>query len=352
MNKYYIEDNKYVEESENKIMIKIPDRIKLANLPTKIEKLDRLSKLVGGPDIYIKRDDYTGIEISGNKIRKLEFSIKQALDMGCDYLITCGGIQSNHARATVAAAVKLGLKAGLVLRGKEDTEVDGNLFINKILGADIKFITPEDYSKSRMEIMEEFKKDMELKGYKPYIIPEGASNGIGSFGYFNAMEEIIAQEEEMGIHFDGIFIAVGSGGTQAGLLLGSKILSNKAKIYGINVCDNEEHFKDAIHEILIESYKYLDMDIHIDKSEINIIDGYVGLGYALSTPVELNFINEFAKLEGIILDPVYTGKGMYGLTQEIKSGRFHDFKNILFIHTGGLFGAFPQKDLFDFKSNN
>ena len=329
-------------------MIKIPDRIRLANLPTKIEKLDRLSKLLGGPDIYIKRDDYTGTEISGNKIRKLEFSIKEALDMGCDYLITCGGIQSNHARATVAAAVKMGMKAGLVLRGKEDAEIDGNLFLNKLLGADIRFITPEDYRNRRMEIMEELKREMKIKGFKPYIIPEGASNGIGSFGYFNAMEEIIAQEKELGIHFDGIFIAVGSGGTHAGLLLGSKILNSPSQIYGINVCDDEEYFKNAIYEILIESNKYLDIDIHFDKSEINIIDGYVGLGYALSTPVELKFINELAKLEGVILDPVYTGKGMYGLTREIKKGRFNDFKNILFIHTGGLFGLFPQKDLFDF----
>jgi len=333
-------------------MTKIPDRIKLANLPTKIEKLDRLSKLIGGPNIYIKRDDYTGTEISGNKIRKLEFSIKEAVDMGCDYLITCGGIQSNHARATVAAAVKMGMKAGLVLRGKEETEIDGNLFINKLLGADIRFITPEDYKNRRMEIMEDLKKEMELKDFKPYIIPEGASNGIGSFGYFNAMEEILTQEKEMDIHFDGIFIAVGSGGTHAGLLLGSKLLSSESQIYGINVCDDEKYFKDRINEILIESNKYLDMDIQFDKSEINIIDGYVGRGYALSTPVELNFINEFAKLEGIILDPVYTGKGMYGLTEEIKKGKFHDFKNILFIHTGGLFGLFPQKNLFEFNNNN
>jgi D-cysteine desulfhydrase len=332
-------------------MVKIPDRIKLANLPTKIEKLDRLSKLLDGPNIYMKRDDYTGTEISGNKIRKLEFAIKEALDMGCDYLITCGGIQSNHARATAVAAVKMGMKAGLVLRGTEDTEIDGNLFINKLLGADIRFITTEDYKNRRIEIMDDLKKEMELKGFKPYIIPEGASNGIGSFGYFNAMEEILTQEKEMDIHFDGIFIAVGSGGTHAGLLLGSKILGSESQIYGINVCDNEEHFKNRIHEILIESNEYLDTDIKFNKSEINIIDGYVGLGYALSTPVELNFISDLAKLEGIILDPVYTGKGMYGLTQEIKNGKFNDFKNILFIHTGGLFGLFPQKELFDFSNN-
>lgn len=331
-------------------MIKIPDKIKLANLPTKIEKLDRLSKLLGGPNIYIKRDDYTGTEISGNKIRKLEFSIKEAIDMGCDYLITCGGIQSNHARATVAAAVKLGMKAGLILRGKEDTEIDGNLFINKLLGADIRFISPEDYRNRRMDIMEELKKEMETKGFKPYIIPEGASNGIGSFGYYNAMEEILSQEKEMGIHFDGIFIAVGSGGTHAGLLLGTKMLNSSAQIYGINVCDDEKYFINRIHEILIECNKYLDINIQFDKNEINIIDGYVGRGYALSAPVELIFINELAKLEGVILDPVYTGKAMYGLTEEIKKGKFNKFKNILFIHTGGLFGLFPQKDLFDFKS--
>jgi len=159
----------------------------------------------------------------------------------------------------------------------------------------------------------------------------------------------MTQEKEMGIQFDGIFIAVGSGGTHAGLLLGSKILKSRAQIYGINVCDDEKYFKNTINEILIESNKYLDIDIQFDKSEINIIDGYVGLGYALSTPVELEFINELAKLEGVILDPVYTGKGMYGLTQEIKKGRFNEFKNILFIHTGGLFGLFPQKDLFNFK---
>lgn len=332
-------------------MIKIPDRIKLANLPTKIEKLDRFSKLMGGPNIYIKRDDFTGTEMSGNKIRKLEFSIKEALDMECDYLITCGGIQSNHARATVAAAVKMGMKAGLVLRGNEDTEVDGNLFINKLLGADIRFITPLDYKNRRMEIMEELKSEMEHKGFKPYIIPEGASNGIGSFGYFNAMDEIMAQEKDMGIHFDGIFIAVGSGGTHAGLLLGSKIFKSDSQIFGVNVCDDEQYFKDQIHEILLESNEYLDIDVPFDKGEINIIDGYVGRGYALSTPIELDFISEFAKLEGIILDPVYTGKGMYGLTQELGKGRFKDFKNILFIHTGGLFGLFPQKNLFNFDKN-
>lgn len=332
-------------------MIKIPDRISLANLPTKIEKLRKLSRELGGPDIYIKRDDQTGTEFSGNKIRKLEFSVKEAMDKSCDCLITCGGIQSNHCRAVAAVAARFGMKSCLLLRGEEDTEADGNLFLDKLLGADICFITPEDYRYRRMEIMEQIKADMEKKGARPYIIPEGASNGIGMFGYYKAMEEIADQEKEMGLKFDAIVIAVGSGGTYSGLFLGNKVLGRDTKIYGVNVCDDEKYFVDRISEILSEGMDYLGTDIGFSREEIHIIDGYVGRGYALSTPEELNFIYALSKAEGLILDPVYTGKAMYGLTEEIKKGRFKDCRNILFIHTGGLFGLFPQKNLFDFSGH-
>jgi D-cysteine desulfhydrase len=196
--------------------------------------------------------------------------------------------------------------------------------------------------------MEDIKNELEQKGFKPYIIPEGASNGIGSFGYYTAMEEIISQEKESGIDFDCILLATGSGGTYAGLWLANKLLNHSADIYGINVGGDAEYFKTRIQEILYESIKYLDINMTISKDEINIIDGYVGRGYALSRPEELEFIHELAKLEGVILDPVYTGKAMYGLTEEIKKGTFKDYKNILFIHTGGLFGLFPQGNLFEF----
>lgn len=328
-------------------MIRIPEKIDIANLPTKIEKLEKLSQKLGGPNIYIKRDDQTGSEISGNKIRKLEFSIKEAIDQGCDTLITCGGIQSNHCRATAAVAAKLSLKSCLVLKGSSDVECDGNLFLDKLLGAEIHFITPDEYKDRRMEIMEQIKIEMKEKGFKPYIIPEGASNGIGSFGYYKAMEEIMAQEKELGVHFDGIVIATGSGGTYSGLLLASKILNYTGQVYGVNVCDNEELFKSRIYEILNESTNYLNVNLSFSKDEIHIIDGYVGKGYALSRKEELEFIHEFAKLEGIILDPVYTGKAMYGLTEEIKKGSFSQYKNLLFIHTGGIFGIFPGKNLFE-----
>lgn len=313
------------------------DYIKLANLPTKIEKLEKLSKELGH-EIYIKRDDQTGSEVSGNKVRKLEFSVKEALDNGCDYLITCGGIQSNHARATAAVAAKLGLGSYLVLRGKEDNELEGNYFFDKLLGAKIRFVTPEEYSNSRMEIMEEIKEKLEKEGHKAYIIPEGASNGIGSLGYCKAMDEILNQEKELGVKFDAIVVAVGSGGTYSGLYYINKLKNNDAQIFGVNVCNDADYFKNRVLELLKEISIYTGKEIHADIEDINIIDGYVGIGYALSRQEEIDFLHRLAKLEGIILDPVYTGKAMYGLVEEIKKGRFNEFKNILFIHTGGIFG--------------
>lgn len=317
--------------------MKLPNSINLANLPTKIEKLERLSKELN-TQIYIKRDDQTGSEISGNKVRKLEFAVQEAIDTGCDYLITCGGTQSNHGRATAAVAAKLGMGAYLVLRGNEDTEVEGNLFLDKILGAEIKFITAEEYKNNRMDIMEEIKAKLAKEGHKAYILPEGASNGIGSFGYFKAMKEILEQEKELGIKFDAIVTAVGSGGTYAGLYYGNQVENNDATIYGVNICNDSEHFRNIVLELLREISTYTGHEIHINRENINILDGYVGEGYALSRAEEIEFIHALAKKEGVILDPVYTGKAMYGLVKEIKKGTFHNHKNILFIHTGGIFG--------------
>lgn len=317
--------------------MKMPKSISIANLPTKIEKLERLSKELD-KNIYIKRDDQTGTEISGNKIRKLEFAVKEALDNGCDYLITCGGIQSNHARATAAVAAKLGMGSYLVLRGNQESDVEGNYFLDKILGANIKFVTPEEYRENRMNIMENIEEELAKEGHKAYILPEGASNGIGSFGYYKAMEEILEQEKELHVKFDAIVVTVGSGGTYAGLYYANHIKNNDSTIYGINICDDDEHFKTVVQGLFKDMDKYSGEKINIDREDIDIIHGYPGEGYALSRPEEIEFIHRFAKLEGIILDPVYTGKAMYGFVEEVKKGKFDEHKNILFIHTGGIFG--------------
>jgi D-cysteine desulfhydrase len=331
-------------------MIIIPDRILLANLPTKIVKLERLSRELG-KNIYVKRDDQTGMELSGNKVRKLEFTVQEALDKNCNYLITWGGVQSNHCRATAAVAARLGLKACLILRKdkeNEEEEIDGNLLLDKLLGAEIHFVSFEDYKTRLPEIVEQVSQEAKAKGFKPYLIPVGASNGIGAFGYFRGFKEITWQEQEIGVQFDLIASATGSGGTYAGLFLGKKVLNHPAAVYGINVCDDREYFVEVIDNILQECLRYIDLQLSYSKDEIMLIDGYVGRGYALSSPAELKFIQKLAQMEGIILDPVYTGKAMYGLTEEIKKGRFKDCRNILFIHTGGLFGLFPQRNMFDF----
>lgn len=326
-------------------MIKLPEHIELANLPTKIERLERFFA-DSSVNVYIKRDDQTGAELSGNKVRKLEFAIKEAMDEGAKTLITCGGIQSNHARATVAAAAKLGLKSVLVLRSDEEVAPDGNYFLDLVMGSDVRFVGSEDFANRLPEILEEVKAECDAKGEQGYILPVGASNGIGTFGYFKALEEILEQEKELGVEFDTIVATVGSAGTYAGLLLANKAYSAGKKIVGINVSGTAEQFAVRTKELFEEASEYLGEKYEAEDSDIHIIDGYVGLGYALSQPHEIEFIKDFARTEGIILDPVYTGKCMYGFSEELEKGTFKDSKNILFIHTGGIFGLFPARGLF------
>lgn len=330
------------------MMKSFPNRIPMANLPTRIEMLNRFSQELG-VSVFIKRDDLTGMEFSGNKIRKLEYSVGEAVNMGADTLITCGGLQSNHCRATAAVAVKLGLRCCLVLRnGEPEPPADGNYFIDKILGADVRIIDAESYRSRRGEIMGEIAEEYNAAGHKAYIIPEGASNGIGTFGYLTCMQEIMEQEKLLGVTFDTIIDAVGSGGTFAGLCLANRLYGLNKRIAGVNVCDDAEFFQKRVSEIVEEAGRYLDEPVEIRPEEVEILDGYVGRGYALSRPEELDFIRDFARKEGVILDPVYTGKCLYGFTKEFEKGRFSDSKNILFIHTGGLFGLFPARDQFTF----
>lgn len=323
-------------------------KLQLASLPTPIEKLSKLSQKVN-KEIFIKRDDLTDIIASGNKIRKLEYSIKEAIDSNCDVLITCGGMQSNHCRATAALAAKLGLKCVLLLR-KEigDNSINGNAFLNHVLGADVIIKEYKDFQKNKNQYLNDLKKEYEDKGFHPYIIPMGASNGIGTLGYIDAYKEIVDYENENNITFDTIVCALGSGGTYTGLYIGNEIFDKKKDIVGINVCDNKEYFQKEIHRIILETLPLINKK-SIDESHIHIIDGYVGNGYAQSREIERKEIIKLAQLEGIILDPVYTGKTYFGLINELNKGTFDKAKNILFIHTGGIYGLLAKADEFKFE---
>lgn len=241
--------------------MQLPEKVELAFLPTPIYKLEKLSKQFQ-KNIYIKRDDLTGIETSGNKIRKLEYSLREAFEQGCDLVITCGGMQSNHARATAYAAAKLSMKSCLLLRGNGSSEpVEGNYFLDRLVGADIVIKEPEIFNRDKDKIMLKLKTAYEAKGYKPYIIPMGASNGIGTLGYVEAFTEILKQEEAMKVEFDTIINAVGSGGTYAGLYIGNELNRTKKQIIGFNVCDDKEYFIKEITKIIKEAQVYFDQEI-------------------------------------------------------------------------------------------
>ncbi|MDM8101891.1 MULTISPECIES: D-cysteine desulfhydrase family protein [Oceanobacillus] len=303
-------------------------KLNIANLDTPIKKLEKLSNELG-KNIYIKRDDFTGVEVSGNKIRKLEYLIAYALDNKYDTIITTGACQSNHARATAAICAMMDLECHLVLRG-EAKEYEGNLFLDDMLGANVNIIPPDA---SREDAMEEKKQELEEQGKKVLIIPVGASNAIGSYGYINCYNEIMKQEVEMGVHFDSINLAIGSGGTYAGLWFANEGADTRKKIIGYSVDQIAEVFKEDVMEIVndLENISH-----HFDSITIN--DNYIGLGYGQATDEELAFYLDIAKNEGMILDPVYTGKAFKGLVTEIKNGNYADQENILFIHTGGQQG--------------
>ncbi len=323
----------------------LPERHALAHLPTPIEKLERLSQFWEGPEIYIKRDDLTGIGKTGNKVRKLEFLVAEALREGAQLLITCGGLQSNHARATALAATKVGLKSHLVLRDSAGSDIDGNLFIDRLVGAEVTSITPQEFEQVD-DIMHRLADDYAKHGVKAYVIPEGGSTALGALGYVVAVEEVSQQMKALHVEFDHFVSAVGSGGTLAGMLLGKSAYGLKAQIHGINVCDDAPHFQERVSSIIRDAKRRFGFEISLQKKDIDIIDGYVGKGYGLSRQEEIELIKLVARTEGIILDPVYTAKAMFGLRDQIRKGRFAKQEKVLFWHTGGIFGLFAKRGLF------
>lgn len=306
-------------------------RIQLTTGPTPIEAVPRFSKVLGGPEIYIKRDDNTGLALGGNKARKLEYLMAEAVEQGADVVLTEGGLQSNHARMTAAAAAKLGVKAVLVLKGKEITEYQGNLLLDRLLGAEVVLVDP-DGPIERRDALYQKAEELKAQGMKPYVIPTGGSTGVGALGYMQCTKEIIEQAKEMGIEFDWVVHAIGSGGTQAGLLAGQKIFGGSFRIYGIGA-DNED-FKPEIFKITEELSEILETNIELKDDDIFLNYDYYGPEYGVASEASVEIMKLLARTEGIIIGPIYTGKALTGLADLISRGYFKPEEKILFVHTG------------------
>ena len=310
-------------------------KLSLANTPTRIEQVQLMDADLP-VNLFVKRDDMTGVSVTGNKIRKLEYLLQQALDEGATDIITTGAVGSNHARATAMACARLGFRCHLLLVGPEDAPDEGNLFLDRLAGADVRFISQEEYDARRDEVMAAWKEELDGEGKNTLIIPMGGSSGLGSFGYVDCFDEILAQEKDMGITFDAIVCVAGSAGMLVGLAYANALRESKKEILGISVAAPAFVVEEKLLPRIVNEMNKLNGTSISAKA--TVIDDYVGRGYALSRPEELEFIWDFVSQTGIILDPVYTGKAMYGTVSEILNGRWKEKENILFIHSGGAFG--------------
>lgn len=304
---------------------------------TPLERLERLSTLLGGPDLYIKRDDLLGLAGGGNKTRKLEFLVADALAKGADTLVTCGAVQSNHCRLTLAAAVKEGLKCRLVLEERVansySPDASGNNFLFRLLGVEAVTVV-----KTGVDLAAEMQKvadQVTALGRKAYIIPGGGSNALGALGYVSCAEEILAQTYDLGIRLDHVVCASGSTGTHAGLICGLVGNNSHIPLTGINVRRTREEQEPNVHKLAQEVACLLNIQGGIPRDAITALGDWVGPGYSLPSPEMVEAVRMLAQVEGILLDPVYTGKTMAGLIALVRRGTFKKGEHVLFVHTGG-----------------
>jgi len=333
-------------------------RVPLVHGPTPIVRSAALSSMLG-VDLYIKRDDATAGAEAGNKIRKLEFLLGEALERRATCILTCGGTQSNHARATAIAAAQCGLRAVLFLRkgdgeAANDAEaasgqaLTGNLLLDRLVGAEIRPISREEYA-DRTRLMAEAAHMLEEAGERPYVIPEGGSNGLGALGYVEAMRETRAQLDHGiaggAIAFDVVAHACGSGGTAAGIVLGAVECEVAEQVWSFAVCDDRRHFESAIARIVAEA-RVLDPSLTREAS-LTIDDGAKGPAYTVMSEEQRAFLVRVARTSGVLLDPAYTGKAMFGLAQAVARGAIPRHARVLFIHSGGLPGLLVQGSSFE-----
>jgi len=326
-------------------------RVSLAHLPTPLEPLKNLSKVLGGPNLYIKRDDCTGLATGGNKTRKLEFLIADALEKKADVLITQGAVQSNHARQTVAAGVRHGMSCEILLEnrtGSKDKEYlhSGNVFLDKLFGANVsQYPADTDMDQAMQEKAEELKS----QGKNPYIIPGGGSNEIGALGYVNCAIETLTQANDMGLRIDHFVTATGSAGTQAGLVVGLEATHSQIPLLGIGVRAPQAKQEENVFNLACKTAEYMGMPGVVSRSKVIADCDYVGGGYGVPTDSMIEAVTLMARHEAILMDPVYSGKGLAGLIDYVRKGRFKAGQNIVFLHTGGSAALFGYLDTFGFN---
>jgi D-cysteine desulfhydrase len=326
-----------------------PHRVPLANQPTRGHWLRYGETL--GTRIWLKRDDHTGSELMGNKVRKLEYLMAEALSQAATHVVTCGGEQSNHARATAFAAAQLGMKSHLILRTDDPAAppaATGNILLDRLVGAEIQWISRSAW-KGRTELLAAAAERIRSAGGTPYIVPEGGSNSLGSWGYIRAMRELADDLAEIASPATPVTVvyACGSGGTGAGLVMGAKLFDlakRGIRVAGINVCDDRDYFLRGITAICADADARWQLDLNITPDDIDMIDGHVGAGYAKSRPEELATIRDVCRSDGIVLDPVYTGKAFHGVVTELRANPARFGSAVVFIHTGGMFGLFAAPE--------
>lgn len=315
-------------------------RIPLGFFPTPLEELTRLSKALGGPRIWMKRDDQTGLATGGNKTRKLEFSLGEALKQKAHTLVTLGAVQSNHCRQTAAAAVRCGLRCVLVLRGHAPRQVTGNLLLDHLLGAEVIFAG----DRTREEVADEVFERLKAEGAAPYFIPVGASNEVGAIGFVAGMEELDGQLKQLNLKVDRVVFGSSSGGTQTGLCLGTKLLGFKGQIAAIAIDSTRAELSAEVARIAQGAIQRLGVDLAFSADEVVAYDGYLGAGYSIMGESEKEAIDLLARYEGILLDPVYTGRAMAGLIDLIRKGDIGRNETILFWHTGGAAALYAYSE--------
>lgn len=307
-------------------------RLRLADLPTPLEDAPRLAHHLGISTLLIKRDDQTGLAMGGNKARKLEYDFAEIARQGCDVVVTVGGAQSNHARMTAAAARKLGIDVKLVLGGRDTNEFQGNMLLDVLLGAEIRFLKNNDDNDDLTAAMNEWVQELAKKGRRPYAIPIGGSTGLGALGYVRAMQELAGQIGQRPVQ---IVLAVGSCGTLAGALLGAKLFMPQARVVGISVSRTSGQIAKQTVELMQESARLLNVHANVTEESVEVYDTYFQ-EYGVLTDSGKDAILTSARLEGIFLDPVYTGKAMAGLIDLTSKGVFDKNTPTVFFHTGGL----------------